>query len=76
MYAVLRLNSFDLDKLTQSPGQLAEFDRIHGLQPGCAGSIAVNLGSGRRFVVNPWQSEHASKAAFAPSDCCLRWTGY
>jgi hypothetical protein len=64
MYAVLRLNSFDPDKLTQSPDQLEEFDRVHASQPGYAGSIVVDLGSGRRFVVNLWQNEHASKAAF------------
>lgn len=64
MYAVLRLNSFDPDKLAQSPNQLQEFDRIHASQPGYAGSMVVDLGSGRRFVVNLWQSEQASKAAF------------
>ncbi len=64
MYAVLRLNSFDPDKLAQSADQLEEFDRIHASQPGFAGSIAVDLGSGRRFIVNLWQSEDASKAAF------------
>lgn len=64
MYAVLRLNSFDPDKLAQFPDQLEEFDRIHASQPGYAGSIVVDLGSGRRFMVNLWQSENASKAAF------------
>ncbi len=64
MYAVLRLNSFDPDKLEKSGHQLEEFDRIHASQPGYAGSIVVDLGSGRRFMVNLWQSEHASKAAF------------
>ncbi len=64
MYAVLRLNSFDPDKLAQSADQLEEFDRIHASQPGFAGSIAVDLGSGRRFIVNLWQSEDASRAAF------------
>lgn len=63
MYAVLRLNSFDPEKLAQSPDQLEEFDRVHASQPGYIGSIAVDLGAGRRFVVNLWQSENASKAA-------------
>lgn len=65
MYAVLRLNSFDPHKLAASPEQLDEFDRTHAAQPGFAGSIVVDLGSGRRFMVNLWQDEEASKAAFA-----------
>ena len=65
MYAVLRLNSFDPDKLVASTEQLEEFDRIHAAQPGYAGSIVVDLGSGRRFMVNLWQDEDATKAAFA-----------
>lgn len=64
MYAVLRLNAFDPDKLAESANQLEEFDRIHTAQPGFAGSVVVDLGSGRRFMVNLWQSEDASKAAF------------
>lgn len=64
MYAVLRRNSFDLTKLAEYPTQLEEFDRIHASQPGFAGNIVVDLGSGRRFMVNLWQSEDAGKAAF------------
>ena len=64
MYAVLRKNAFDPDRLAGSPDQLEEFDRIHASQPGYAGSIVVDLGSGRRFMVNLWQSEEASRAAF------------
>lgn len=65
MHAVLRLNPFDPDKLAASSDQLDEFDRIHVAQPGYAGSIVIDLGSGRRFMVNLWQDEDASKAAFA-----------
>jgi hypothetical protein len=64
MYGVLRLNPFDPDKLAESADQLEEFDRLHASQPGFAGSIVVDLGSGRRFMVNLWQNEDASKAAF------------
>lgn len=64
MYAVLRLNAFDPDKLAESANQLEEFDRIHAAQPGYAGSIVVELGSDRRFMLNLWQDEDASKAAF------------
>lgn len=64
MYAVLRLNPLDPDKLARSADRLAEFDEIHSSQPGYVGSIAVDLGAGRRFVVNLWQDEDASEAAF------------
>ena len=64
MYAVLRLNPLDPDKLAGSSDRLAEFDRIHSSQPGYAGSITVDLGAGRRFVVNLWEDEDASEAAF------------
>lgn len=64
MYAVLRLNAFDPGKVAESADQLEEFDRIHTAQPGYTGSVVVDLGSGRRFMVNLWQDEEASKAAF------------
>lgn len=64
MYAVLRLNSFNPDRLAEARGQLEEFDRIHASQAGFEGTIVVDLGSGRRFMVNLWQSEDASKEAF------------
>jgi hypothetical protein len=65
MYAVLRINTFDTAKLAASTAQLEEFDRIHASQPGDAGNITVDLGGGRRMVVNLWRSEEDSKAAFA-----------
>ncbi|GAB2635146.1 hypothetical protein [Kribbella swartbergensis] len=65
MYAVLRLNSFDQDKLAVSSAQVEEFDRIHAAQPGYEGSIVVDLGAGRRFMINLWHSEEDSKAAFS-----------
>ncbi len=65
MYAVLRLNHFDLDKLAAAREKLSEFDRIHSAQPGYAGNIVVDLGSGRRVMVNLWESEEAGRTAFA-----------
>ncbi len=52
MYAVLRLNSFDAEKLTKFRSRVEEFDRIHAGQPGYAGSLLIDLGSGRRFALN------------------------
>jgi hypothetical protein len=63
MYAVLRLNSFDPAKLAVSADRLEEFDRIHAAQLGYVGSVAVDLGAGRRFALNLWETEQHSAAA-------------
>jgi hypothetical protein len=60
MYAVLRLNSFDPAKLVVSTDMLEEFDKIHA---GYLGSVVVDLGAGRRFALNLWESEQHSAAA-------------
>jgi hypothetical protein len=62
MYAVLRLNSFDPAKLVVST-DMPEFDKIHAAQPGYVGSVVVDLGAGRRFALNLWESEQHSAAA-------------
>ena len=63
MYAVLRLNSFDPAKLMVSADMLVEFDEIHAAQPGYVGSVLVDLGAGRRFALNLWETEQHSGAA-------------
>ena len=63
MYAVLRINSFDPDRLAAAADRLEEFDRIHAAQPGFAGSVVVDLGGGRRFSLNLWNSEEHGRAA-------------
>ena len=63
MYAVLRLNSFDPVKLAVSADGLEEFDKIHAAQPGYVGSVVVDLGEGRRFVLNLWETEQHGAAA-------------
>jgi len=64
MYAVVRLNSFDPVKLTDSPA-LEQFDQIHRAQPGYIGTIVVDLHAGRRLVLNLWESEEHSAAALS-----------
>ena len=61
MYAVLRLNSFDPVKLVASADGLEEFDKIHAAQPGY--SLLVDLGAGRRFALNLWETEQRSASA-------------
>jgi hypothetical protein len=62
MYAVLRLNSFDPDKLATAADRLAEFDGVHAPP---VGSVVVDLGAGRRFALNLWESEQAQRGCAA-----------
>lgn len=57
MQAVLRVNSFDPGKLAAGHEQFEEFNRLHAAQPGFLGSLTVDLGEGRQFVLNLWDSE-------------------
>ena len=67
MYAILRLNSFDPDKLATSSERLEEFDKVHAVAPGYVGSVVVDLGAGRRFALNLWESEQRSSQCSPPS---------
>lgn len=57
MHAVLRVNTFDQNKLAECSQQLEEFDRIHKAQPGYIGGVTIDLGESRRFVLNLWETE-------------------
>jgi hypothetical protein len=57
MQAVLRVNTFDPGKLAASQEQIGEFNRLHAAQPGFLGSVTVDLGEGRQFVLNLWDSD-------------------
>jgi hypothetical protein len=65
MFAVLRVNTFDPGKLSDSEDSIAEFDRIHAAQPGYVGNVVVDLGRGRRFVLNLWASIEHSQGALS-----------
>ncbi len=62
MYAILRLNTYDPEKLAAASDRMGEFDRLHAAQPGFEGSASVDLGEGRRFVLNLWDSVESSQA--------------
>jgi hypothetical protein len=64
MFAIVRLNSFDQNKLAASSA-LEQFDQIHRAQPGYVGTIVVDLQAGRRLVLNLWESEEDSAAALS-----------
>jgi hypothetical protein len=68
--AVLRVDSFDPWKLAVGQEQLDEFNRLHAAQPGFLGSVTVDLGDGRQFVLNLWDSEEhrvAGLSALGPA---------
>jgi len=63
MHAVLRINTYDSAKLASHADQLAEFDRIHAAQPGYLGTVTVDLGDGRRFLLNLWDTDEDRQRA-------------
>ena len=65
MYAIVRVNSFDSEKLAASDGSLEQFQKAHGAQPGYVGTVVVDLQAGRRLVVNLWESQKHSTAALS-----------
>ena len=65
MQAVLRINTYDPAKLAEQSDQLAEFDRIHAAQPGYLGTVTVDLGQGRRFLLNLWDTDEHRQDALA-----------
>jgi hypothetical protein len=65
VYAIIRLNTFDPDKLASAAQDLADFDRIHAAQPGFRGSLLVSLDERRRLAVNLWDDSAASRVGLS-----------
>jgi hypothetical protein len=63
MYAVVRDNTFDLEKLEQGSGNVAEFQNAHAARPGYRGSIVVDVGAGRQITLTLWNSREEAEAA-------------
>ncbi len=63
MYAIVRMNTYDLGKLARGQEQLREFNRRHARQPGFRGSLSVDIGEGRSIVVNLWDDRQSAEAA-------------
>ncbi len=57
MYAILRQLHYDQTRLASASAELKEFQRLHASQPGYRGSLSIDLGGGRRFVMNLWDTE-------------------
>jgi hypothetical protein len=62
MYAIIRKNTYDPVKLAHAGHALGEFQALHAVQPGYAGSIDVDAGRGQRIIVNLWETEQDARA--------------
>jgi hypothetical protein len=65
MYAVVRLNSYDPNKLAFAADRLEQFDKTHAAQPGYLGTVVVDAQTDRRLVLNLWESQEHSAAALS-----------
>lgn len=63
MFAVVRINHLDPDRVRLAHDQLREFDQTHSAQSGYRGTLTVDLADHRSLVVNLWDNEqHAATA--------------
>jgi len=63
MFAIVRLNAFDRQRVAAARANLAEFDQLHSSQPGYAGSLTVELDDSKRMTINLWETEQDARAA-------------
>jgi hypothetical protein len=63
MYAVVRENRFDPQRLARGGEAMRAFQVAHAAQPGYCGSLAVDLADGRQISVTLWRSEAEAEAA-------------
>jgi hypothetical protein len=62
MYAIVRKNEYDPEKLAHAADMLGELRQLHSAQPGYVGSIEIDAGGGQRVVVNLWETEQDASA--------------
>lgn len=65
MYAIVRVNTMDRERVAAAGEQLAEFAALHAQQPGFLGTVTVALDDEREVVVNVWESEEHARAGLA-----------
>jgi hypothetical protein len=63
MHAIVRENTYDPARLGRGQRALDEFRRVHAAQPGYRGSIEIEAGPGKWFVVNLWDAAEDAAAA-------------
>ncbi len=69
MFATVREGTYDPEKLRQGQAQMEEFAALRARQPGYAGSLTIDAGGGRMFIVALWESERRPRP---PARCCRR----
>jgi hypothetical protein len=62
MYAIVRKNTYDPERLADAADTLGELRQLHSAQPGYVGSIEIDAGDGHRVVVNLWETEQDASA--------------
>lgn len=62
MYAVVRVNTMDRERVAEARDRLAEFAEVHAMQPGFVGTLTVRVDEDREVVGNLWESEERTRA--------------
>lgn len=63
MFAVIRDNRFDPEKLARGAESLEQFQDRHAAQPGYCGNLTIDAGNGRHLLVTLWESAAKAQAA-------------
>jgi hypothetical protein len=63
MFAIIRENTFDPQKLAEGRASLDQFQAIHAQQPGYRGTLSIDAGDGHWFTINLWDSPASAQAA-------------
>ena len=72
MYAVVRDNRFDPEKLASGGGLVEQFQTEHAAQSGYRGNLTIDAGKGRMLLVTLWQSESEAQAARSALEPAIR----
>lgn len=72
MFAVIRDNRFDPEKLISEAQSVERFQATHAAQPGYRGNLTIDAGNGRHLLVTLWDSEAKAQAARAALEPAIR----
>ncbi|MFL5560798.1 MAG: hypothetical protein ACJ79K_04905 [Gemmatimonadaceae bacterium] len=63
MYAIVRESTYNPAMLEQGDERIEQFQAVHARQPGYAGTVVIEVGSGRWLTINLWDTEKDATAA-------------
>lgn len=72
MFAVIRDNRFDPEKLISGAELLEQFQATHAAQAGYRGNLTIDAGNGRHLLVTLWDSGAKAQAARAGLEPAIR----